>query len=448
MKKLSMKIYILLICLVLISSVFLLSGCSSSKNLPETNESASPAVKQEVNALTFYDWWTSASESAAINSLIKVFTDKYPSTAVMPTPVVGGAGYTMIEVIKPLVLAGEAPDAFQMHAGYEAKPYFDAGLLEPIDDIWQSENLENVIPVVIRDMCKFDGHYYAVPVDVHRSNVVWYNKPLLEKNNIDPNSIKTWDDFFAACDKLKSAGVKYPIQIGETWTASHVFEQILASQGIDFYQDVVNGKVTSASDPRLVKSFEIFQKYLSYTNPDGSGNTWDVATKRIIKGESAFNIMGDWANGEFKIVGMVYGQDYGSFAVPGTSNMYGLVVDTFQHPKGVLHPTNSDNWLRVVVSKDGQDAFNPQKGSISVRSDSDISKYDAYQQSAIADFKNVTYMYPSMVHGSGAPGSFLLKLNEVIAAYVNDLDAVKAATALTEETKNISSQYTKVWYLK
>jgi len=156
--------------------------------VPQSNTTVSETLKPEVDALTFYHWWTSASESAAINSLITVFTTKYPSTAVMPSPVVGGAGYSMMGIIRPLVLAGEAPDAFQMHAGYEARPYFDAGLLNPIDGIWQSENLEAVIPPVVRDMCKFDGHYYAVPVDVHRANVVWYNTKLLEKNNIDPAS--------------------------------------------------------------------------------------------------------------------------------------------------------------------------------------------------------------------------------------------------------------------
>ena len=51
--------------------------------------------------------------------------------------------------------------------------------------------------------------------------------------------------------------------------------------------------------------------------------------------------------------------------VPGTGDMYGLVIDAFQHPNGVQHPTASDNWLKVVGSKAGSDAFNPLKGSIS-----------------------------------------------------------------------------------
>ncbi|MBN2142186.1 extracellular solute-binding protein [Candidatus Woesearchaeota archaeon] len=428
----------------------LLVGCAAPPAAPPTTETPPPQEqpKQEVNALVFYHWWTSASEAASINALIGVFTSKYPDTAVMPAPVVGGAGYSMLGLIKPLVLAGEAPDAFQMHAGYEAKPYYDAGLLEPIDSLWKSEGLEAVIPKVVQDMCKFDGNYYAVPVNVHRVNVIWYNKKLLDDNNINPASLTTWDAFFAACDKLKAAGVEYPIQLGESWTQAHTFEQILASEGIDFYQDLVNGKITSASDPKLVAALETFKKYLTYVNPDYEGLGWDAATKRIISGESAFNVMGDWANGEFKLVGMVYGKDYGTIGVPGTQDMYGLCIDTFQHPKGVAHPTNSERWLGVVASKDGQDAFNPKKGSIAARSDADLTKYDDYQKAAITDFKTLPNMFPSIVHGSGAPNDFKAKLNEVVPAFVKDKDVSKAASALAAAAQASASQFTTVWSLE
>jgi glucose/mannose transport system substrate-binding protein len=379
---------------------------------------------------------------------VKVFTTKYPDVAVMQTPVTGGAGFTMMGIIKTLVLAGDAPDAFQMHAGYEGKPYFDAGLLDPIDDLWTEEGLEAVIPEVVRKMCQFDGHYYSVPVNIHRVNVVWYNKTLLDQNGIDPATLTSWDTFFAACDKLKEAGVQYPIQMGEAWTAAHTFEQIAASMGIDFYQDWINGKITSPDDPKLTQALETFKKYLSYVNPDHAALTWDDATKRIITGEGAFNIMGDWANGEFYVAKKEYGKDYGTFAVPGTQGMYGLCIDVFQHPKGVKHPTNSLRWLKTVASKEGQDAFNPIKGSISARTDADISKYGPYQQSAISDFKAAQYMFPSVVHGSGAPEAFKVKLSDIISGFTTDLDVAKAAKALTDYTKEISGEYTTQWSLK
>jgi glucose/mannose transport system substrate-binding protein len=209
----------------------------------------------------------------------------------------------------------------------------------------------------------------------------------------------------------------------------------------------VNGKVTSATDSKLVDALTKFKTYLSYVNTDHSALTWDQAIAKVITGEAAFSVMGDWANGEFLVANKVYGTDYGTFAAPGTEGMYGLCIDCFQHPKGVKHPDNSLNWLRVVGSKDGQDAFNPIKGSISARTDSDITKYGPYQKAAIADFKAATHMYPSVTHGSGAPTTFSGKLNDIMSAFVLNKDVGAAATALTDATKAASADYTTVWSL-
>jgi glucose/mannose transport system substrate-binding protein len=403
--------------------------------------------QRESKILVIYHWWTSSSEKAALNALVDVFSKQYPDTTVISTPVTGGAGYSMIDIIKPLVIAGEAPDVFQMHAGYEAEPYYNAGLLDSIDELWESEELEKVVPRSVQTMCQFEGHYYSVPVDIHRANLIWYNKKLLDENNISIDSITDWDSFFKACDKLKSAGIKYPIQMGADWTAAHVFESIIAGEGIDFYEDWINGKITSEDNPKLLNAFETFKKYLSYVNPDNAKLEWDDITARIISGEGAFNIMGDWANGDFKIAGMKYGIDYGTITVPNTENMYGLVIDTFQHPKGIVHTKSSYNWLKVVSSSEGQDAFNPIKGSISARIDTNVSKYDLYSQKAIWDFINIRYMFPSVVHGSGAPEEFKIKLKEVISNFVLDLDSKKAAKELTDYTKEISDKYNIVWSL-
>ncbi len=405
--------------------------------------------RKESDILVFYHWWTSPGEQAAIDALINTFSNNNPNTTILPTPIIsknsGGGGVAMFEVVKPMVFAGEAPDAFQMHAGYGAKLYFDADLLYPVDNIWESENLTKVAPRVVQAMCQFNGHYYSVPINIHRTNVVWYNKKLLDENNINVNSLNTWDNFFNACDKLKESGVKYPIQMGTTWTAQHTFDQIIASIGIDFYEDWVNGKVTSSEDPRILEAFKIFKKYLTYVNPDHTEISWDQATSKVISGESAFNIMGDWANGEFKAAEQVYNEDYGTFTVPETEDKFGIVIDAFQRPKYIKHPKNSEKWLEFVASKEGQDIFNPLKGSISTRIDTDIRKYDLYQQYAIKDFLTIKYIFPAV--SNGLPKSFEEKEQEVIAEFTEDLNINKAIKSITDYTKTTSNEYTIVWEL-
>lgn len=406
----------------------------------------------KANVLDIYHWWTSGGEADAIKALVAYFNSptQYPNVTVIQSPVAGGAGYVFKAVIKPLVLAGEAPDSFQLHAGYEGMPYYDGGYLDPITTLFNDQQWANFMPKVVLDMVKFGNDYYAVPLDIHRANVVWYNKAILTANNINVSKLTTWTAFFSACDNLTNAGVTYPISLGDSgkWAASHVLEQMIAGEGISFYQDYVNGKVTNASDPKLLDALNNFKKYLTYVNNDHASLTWDQATARLITNASAFNVMGDWANGEFLKAGKVYGTDYGTFVVPGTQGYYGLVIDCFQHPKGVKHPDNSLNWLKVVGSKAGQDIFNPLKGSISPRNDSDTTKYGPYQrQFAIPDFKAATHMYPSVVHGSGAPESFTTKLDDIMSAFVTNKDVSAAATALTNAIKDASADYTKTWSL-
>ena len=401
------------------------------------------------NVLEIYHWWTSGGEAAAINALVTYFNTQYPNTTVIQSPVAGGAGYVFKAVIKPLVLAGEAPDSFQLHAGYEGRPYYDGGYLEPITSLYTQQGWENVFPKVILDMVKFGNDYYAVPLDIHRQNVLWYNLPILKSNGIDPSTLTTWKAFFAACDVLVSKGITHPIALGDSgpWAAAHVLETMIASEGIGFYQDWVNGKITDPNNAMMKDALTNFAKYLTYVNDDHSALTWDQATSRVITGAAVFNVMGDWANGEFTLANKAYGVDYGTVPAPGTSGLYGLVVDCFEHPKGVAHPTQSLDWLKVVGSKDGQDAFNPLKGSISPRSDSDISKYGAYQKAAQADFKAAAHLYPSVTHGSGAPESFTTDWVNIVSSFVANKDVNAAASALASSASTHQADYTKVWSL-
>jgi glucose/mannose transport system substrate-binding protein len=405
------------------------------------------AAEPAPQKLTFFHWWTSPSESAALNALIKLFSQKYPDVTVFSAPAPGAANIrALFPILKRLESEKQPPDAFQMNAGYAAQVFFDAGLLAPIDDLWASEKLDEVIPPVIRDLNKFEGHYYSVPVNVHRTNVVWYNKPLLDKNGIDPETLTTWDAFFKAVQTIKANGVASPIQVGSNWTANLAFECIVASEGIAVYEDWINGKITAVDDPRLAKALNVFGKYLSFVNKDHGEVTWDAAVRRVMKGEGAFIIMGDYANGEFRVAHMKYGHDYGTILVPGTKGMFGLGIDTFQHPRGIADQTSSMRWLKLAASREGQDAFNPLKGSISARNDSDITKYDPYQRTAIADLKVSKALYPTI--GSAVPEAFNSRVGDTLVAFMADQDVEKAATSLAKIAASLAGRYSRTWALK
>jgi glucose/mannose transport system substrate-binding protein len=412
----------------------------------------------EGNYLEVYHWWTSGGEATAINSLISEFESQYPDAVVYSVQIAGGGGATMRTKIKTLMIAGNSPDTFQIHAGYEWKIFYDGNLLEPINDIWTSA-VKAAIPDVVEDMNKGpDGNYYSVPVNIHRSNVLWYNLAVLNDTGIDPTTLTTWTDLMDACSEVvanPNYTITYPMALGKQWTQAHAFEQIMAAQGMDVYEAWINGDITgpsSANYSNLLQACTEYKNMISYVNPLTLGAEWDNALANLISSSpsAAFMIMGDWADGEFQQAGWTYGIDYGTVAVPGTNNTYGLVQDCFEKPKNIPHPTNVNRWLGVISSVVGQDAFNPSKGSIPARTDCNTSLYGDYQQSAMSDFSDCDatgYFFPSVVHGSGMPESFATDLGPIIEGLTGSSTPAEAALAIAALAVTYSADFTRTWAL-
>ena len=98
---------------------------------------------------------------------------------------------------------------------------------------------------------------------------------------------------------------------------------------------------------------------------------------------------------------------------------------------GAPHRTDAVNWLKVVGSKEGQEAFNPKKGSICSRTDCDMSVFDAYLKSSATDFK-ANELTPSEAHGSAAPEGFVTEFQDIVFSFVTGRDAEAAQTAMQQ----------------
>jgi glucose/mannose transport system substrate-binding protein len=416
---------------VALASALLLAATVVRAAAPE------PAERQG-NKLVVYHAWASPSETAALGALVEVFKRAYPDVSVR-TAAVDGRG-----MMFTIVRDGQS-DCFATQAGSTLQPFLDAGSVSDLDAVWASEDLDKVLPPVLRKINRRDGHHYSLPITVHRDNLIWYNKSVLDKYRIEPTTLTTWDAFLKAAETLRASGMRNPIQMGLTWTATEVFEGIMAGLGRSAYEDWINGRVRAADDPRSVEAFTIFKKYLQYVNEDHATTAWDGALRRVITGQSAFIVMGDWADGEFRIGGMKYGKDYGAIPVPATQGMYGLVVDSFARPRQRPHDPNGDRWLKVAASREGQDAFSSVKGSISPRTDADAAKYGPYQRSALADLKAARLIYPS--HDIVAPEPFKVRQTEVIAAFTVDRDVKKAAAALAAAAVQAEKHFKEAWSL-
>lgn len=386
-----------------------------------TASSALAAGKLEI-----FSWW-SGDEGPALQALIKVFQAKYPGVAVDNATVSGGAGTNAKAVLKTRMLGGTPPDSFQVHAGQELiGTWVVANRMEDLTPLFKSEGWSKAFPKDLITLISSKGGIWSVPVNVHRSNVMWYNPAKLKSWGV--TAPKTWPEFLTTCTKLKAKGVAAPLVVGENWTQQHLWENVMiGTLGAAGWEQLWNGKL-KFTDPKVVAGFTTFGKVMDCANKDASGLSWQQASDRIADGTSAFNIMGDWAAGYFTTTKkLAPNTGFGWAVAPGTGKTFVMLADSFGLPKGAKNRAEAMNWLKVLGSKAGQDAFNPLKGSIAARLDSDLSKYNTYSKSAAADWKQ-SRIVGSLVHGAVAPESFTSAFGAVIDQFVASRDA-KAATA-------------------
>jgi glucose/mannose transport system substrate-binding protein len=340
--------------------------------------------------LITYHWWTAGGEKEAIDAVFALFNIVYPNVELVENPTSGGGGGIMRAQIKNMILAGNAPDTFQLTYGSGMLASF-VDALEPIDDIWG----DLPVPAKIKEMGTIDGHQYGIPLNIMRNNCLWYNKKLVEEIGIDM-PLATLDDFFAACEKVKNAGyAPYAIGAGagqEFWLA-HIFEQFVLAVpdgGPAYLEKLYAGEADPANDPAVRQVLEALKRLMNsgYVNSDYGALTWDQAGDLLVAEKAVFVQMGDWMKGHFTSLGWESGVDFSYQPSPGSEGMFTLHLDCFVLPKGAPHETAAKKWLSLLTTKEAETAFCPIKGATPPRLDAFTDMYDVISQDILAAFRD------------------------------------------------------------
>ncbi len=372
-------------------------------------------------------WWTAGGEAEGLNGMFRIYEGKYPDVEIVNATVAGGAGTNFKAQLATRLVGGAPPDTFQLHAGLEVQTYSPEQYLSPVDDIYASEGLEAAFPSDLLLLLKYKDHYWGVPANIHRSNVLWYNKAVFEANGLTPPT--TFEEFQQVAETLKAAGIQpYVMGTKDGWEAAHIFEDVLAGTlGADGYRGLWTGQ-TAWTGPEVTQALENFKMMLSYANEDHPALTWDGAGEYLIGGKGGMMIMGDWTDGWFTSKGFT---GYGWAPPPGTQGIFVALSDSFALPKDAPNKENAINWLKVVGSKAGQEAFNPQKGSICARTDCDPGLFNEYLQSAMVDWSKDAIV-ASPVHGAAAIESWVTDYKDVITLFVASGDVASAQAGLQQ----------------
>lgn len=420
---------------VLFLLVLVVSACSddSSSESGGDSEKGGDGSGEKVE---IFSWWTGAGEEDGLLALLDLFKENHPDIEIENAAVAGGAGTNAKAVLATRMQGNDPPSTFQVHGGAELNEgWVAADKMEPLDDFYKENDWMDKFPEELIDLVSSDGHIWSVPVDIHRGNVLFYNMKVFEENGVEVPT--TFDEFFTAADKLQAAGV-VPLALGdkESWPATQIFENVLLGVlGPDNYQKLFAGEI-ALDDEQVVEAAEKFKKILSYVNEDHASRNWQDSAQLVANGEAAMINMGDWAKGYFvNDLEMETNKDFGYFAFPETDGEFVIITDTFGLPKGIENPKDVKEFLKVLGSVEGQDAFNPLKGSIPARVDADPEKYDQYGKDTMEDFKE-SRLVPSLAHGSAAAAGFVTKANQAVNIFVTQGNVDNFIKAL----KNASSE--------
>ncbi len=377
------------------------------------------ALAGEVEVL---HWWTAGGEAKAAAALKEQLQAKGHSWK--DFAVAGGGGDNAMTVLKSRVVSGNAPAAAQIK-GPSLQEWAAEGVLANIDDVAKAENWDALLPKVVSDVMKYKGNYIAAPVNVHRVNWLWASPEAFKKAGAKlPGN---WDEFFVAADKLKAAGIIPVAHGGQNWQDFTTFESVaLGLGGADFYQKaLVKLDPAALNGPTMTKVLETFRKVKGYTDKNAPGRDWNLATAMVIKGEAGMQLMGDWAKGEFIAAGKKPGKDFACVAAPGSAKAFTFNVDSFAMFKlrNEANVKAQKDLAAAIMSPQFQEVFNLNKGSIPVRLNMDLSKFDDCAKSSAATFVESAKsggLVPSVAHGMAVPAATAGAIQDAVSQFWND----------------------------
>ncbi len=242
------------------------------------------------------------------------------------------------------------PDVFSYWAGARVQFVVDSGDLSPIDDMWASNGLDDVVAKAVADSATlYNGNRYLIPMQYHYAGM-FYNKKVMADAGVT-DMPTDWEGFIALCEKLKGMGIA-PIALGSKfrWPAQFWFDYlILNTAGPDVRAAVMDGSAAYDSD-EVKAAVGIWMDMVNngYFTANANADTWTDASDKVANGEAAMTLMGTWITGYWNGNGLTPGEDYDFFPFP-TINP--------DAPVSVVGPIDGLVVSANVQNKEGAEAF-------------------------------------------------------------------------------------------
>jgi multiple sugar transport system substrate-binding protein/raffinose/stachyose/melibiose transport system substrate-binding protein len=341
----------------------------------------------EENSVTMMHYFSGTLGRESLNEILGNFHTEAPELTVFDNPIGHEDFKTTILV---MLAGGDPPDIFSYWAGARVQFIVDSGRLAPIDDLWDDNNLGEVVPASLAEGATlYNGQRYLIPFGYHYAGM-FYNPKVMQEAGVTEFP-ESWDEFIALCDTLKEAGVT-PIALGSMnrWPAQFWFDYLLLRTAGPEYRAKLMAGEASYTDPEVVRVMEMWAELVDkgYFVPDANAYDWTDAADQVANGEAAMTLMGTWITGYWDGNDLKPGEDYDFFIFPaieeGVPQAALGPVDGFVLSADAQHPNAARKLLLYLITNtDAQATWALGQGALSPNAKVDPNVYTPVMQRAL-----------------------------------------------------------------
>lgn len=276
-------------------------AANAATTAPDT-ETAAPASSEPVTIEFWYGLGGKLGEN--MDSLIQKFNASQQEVIVKG---IVQADYTETEQkLQAAIATGKVPAAvLSSNVDWARKGYFT-----PVDELIASQpdfNTEDFVQTFL-SQGQVDGQQYFIPM-YGTTQVMYYRKDLFEKNGIEADKLKTWEDLAAAAEKMavKDGGKTTVYGWEPMWGSGNMIDAALSKGGSILSED---GTQVLIDSPEWIETWDLFRKWIhedKIMRIHSGGQGWEYWYKTIddvMKGQSAgyTGSSGDQGDLDFSII--------------------------------------------------------------------------------------------------------------------------------------------------
>lgn len=353
---------------------------------------------------------------------LKRFNEKYPDIKVE----FEGSQTDYNQQAKVRIASGELPDLMYIPdiPNSDLPKYY-----APLDDIEFSSE------ITFKDFKSYDGKLYGITTGNSTSGIV-YNKKAFADAGITETP-KTWDEFLAACEKLKQSGI-IPLasNFKDKWPLQPVVYDLprVIEDNNGFPNSALNSEAPFTMDNGYGKAMTVLKTLneKGYLEKDINSTNWEQSKKDIANGKIGMYYLGNWVINQIIGVGGA-SKNIGFFPLPYDNSG---VIRAAYNPD-YFYAVNKDSknleatkvFLKWMIEESGYEDFagfmSPLEGRES-------------KLTQLAEFQNT-----GVVLQEGLPDD--PKMIEIRNKAQVDLPAIAQEFVLAKDPQTVLDKWNKAW---